>query len=400
MTARLGDCDMRKSFKFYSRGLPSGTARLIDAIAYLALRWGRRHLRACNDPRWRTDALGAARPFFLARECSFLGPPQNELTEINRRTIRDLLDARRQAWESGEISLPKEVNVYTRQRVAAQNGTLAVLMPKYINCTEAAFDHDIAHHVLNSALAAGLQAVQIPADEITYLGSRNLSAQLTALEGVLARLRPSVIAVDGNFLPNGRTIDTNILHSLKGKFGFKIVNVVGDCYDHGADTLGYWHQVADLSVIFHRYNRHFDKIQDKSTVLVAPTVPFHEPTFCPDETAERDFDLSYVGSRNSRNRSLFIEAAMSRGVEGFVCFHDRRRDTAPTLPEYASILKRSKMVFTNGWIDSGEDIITGRAGEAILAGACLIHEVGSPISEYLVPFVHYLPVANLAQFVA
>lgn len=374
--------------------------KMSERAAHEAMRWARKRITIDNDNRWRASVLSAARPFFLNRECSFLGPLRDQLCDTRRETIRDLLDGRRRRWEQGLAPLPEHKDVFVSDTSVLPR-PVAVVMPKYINCIPSSIEHDISYHVLGSALSAGLRAVRIPADRISYGGSEDLPDALAELEAALLQHRPSVVVIDGNFIPNGRTLDVQVLRQLKGKLDFKVVSVIGDCYDYQRhDFLGYWGQAADLSVIFHRYTRYYDRLADKDTVLVAPTVPFHEETFRPDQAAAREFDLSYVGSSKSRNRRDFLEAALSRGVHGLVRFHDRQGDHATTLSEYASVLKRSKMVFTNGWIDNGEDIITARAGEAILAGACLIHEVGSPINDYLVPFVHYVPVANLAQFVS
>lgn len=371
--------------------------QIIERAAHEAMIWARKRISFERDAKWRVTVLSTARPFFLNRECSILGPLEDKLSDTRRETIRDLLDGRRRGWEQGRAQMPERRDVFVRA-APVPSRSLAVVMPKYVNYV---LDNDISYNVLNSSLSAGFRSVHIPADHITYAGSNDLPGDLAKLEAELGEHRPSIVVIDGNYIPNGKSLDAAILRRLKSKFGFKIVCIIGDCYNHQPkDFLGYWTQVADLSVIFHRYNRHYSSLANKEAVLVAPTLPFHEPTLRAEQNSGREFDLSYVGSRKSRNRRDFIEAALSRGVHGLVRFHDRRGDAPPTMGEYASILKQSKMVFTNGWIDSGEDIITGRAGEAILAGACLIHEVGSPINEYLVPFVHYVPVANLAQFVS
>lgn len=371
-----------------------------EYISRKVMRWASRHLDFENDSRWRSQVLKTARPFFLQRECSIFGPIEPTLTATNRHTIRALLTARRQSWEESRTPPPRCVDVYTR-RPLVERVAVAVLMPQYINCSPTALDHDITYHVLQSALSASHKAVHVPADEFTYGGTSDLPAALARLEAVLGDLRPQLVVIDGNFIPNGRTIDAATLQACKQKLGFKVLSIVGDCYDHQkSDFLGYWHRVADLSVIFHSRTRYYELIDDKTKVLVAPALPFHEQTFAPEGAIERDLDLSYVGSRNSRNRIAFIDAAAAGGIKVFARYHNRMRHDAPSIEQYAVIMKRSKMVFTNGWIDSGDDIITGRVGETVLAGACLLHEVGTPINDYLVPFVHYIPVANISQFVA
>jgi hypothetical protein len=185
---------------------------------------------------------------------------------------------------------------------------------------------------------------------------------------------------------------------LRQSLGFKLVVMVPDCWDACPfDFLGYWHRVADLSIIFHRNTRYLRALPDQSKVLVCPALPFHEPTFVPGEI--RDIDLSYSGS-DTRQRRMFVDAAARTGLRIKCIIHDRTRENAPTIEGFAAILGRSKLVFNNGWLNFNDSIITGRVAETILSGAVLIQEIGAPLDDYLVPFVHYIPVANLAQFVA
>jgi hypothetical protein len=333
----------------------------------------------------------------LNAPCPKLGIAHETLSSQQRKKIRSLLDEKTRLWKSGETPAPSQAAVYTTEsEVGTRARSVAVVMPRYVNCDPACLDNDIAYHVSRSAQDCGLLVRRFDADAITYQGSEYFATELQRLESFVSAFRPDIVATDANYLPTPRSLDAKILLEMKKRHGFSILSIVPDCYDAVPNWLGYWGDVADASVIFHRYTRHYREFAKKDAVLVCPTLPFHEATF--HAHAKKDIDLSYIGSDN-RNRRDFIEAAMRHGINCTSFFHNRRRDQAPSLEEFTNVLGRSKMTFNNGWIPYGINIITGRVGESILSSATLLQEVGSPIDDYLVPFVHYVPVAGLHQFV-
>jgi len=332
----------------------------------------------------------------LDQECSILGRASSPPTVVQREIVRSIIDTCGRLWRSGETPIPRETAVYASN--AAPPASVAVVMPRYINCDPAYIDHEIGFHVARSAEAAGAKVSQLFVDDITYKGTGDRALGLERLAQCLAQTRPQVVVFDGNYIPNSRTIDAEALERLRRSLGFKLVIMIPDCYDPCPfDFLGYWHRVADLSIIFHRSTRYLRALPDQSKVLLCPALPFHEPTFVPGEI--RDIDLSYSGS-DTRQRRMFVDTAAGAGLRTECIIHDRTREKAPTIEGFARLLGRSKLVFNNGWLNCNDSIITGRVAETVLAGAVLIQEIGAPLDDYLVPFVHYIPVANLAQFVA
>jgi len=333
----------------------------------------------------------------LDQECSLLGRASSALTGARREIVRSILDACGRLWRAGETPIPPGTDVYASSS-RMPPASVAVVMPRYINCDPAYIDHDISYHVARSAEAAGARVSQFFVDDITYRGTGDRALGLERLAQFLSQTRPQVVAFDANFIPNSRTIDAETILALRKSLDFKFVALVPDCYDACPfDFLGYWHRVADLSIIFHRNTKYLRALPDQSKVLVCPALPFHEPTFVPGDV--RDIDLSYSGS-DTRQRRMFVDAAAQAGLRTECIIHDRTREKAPTIEGFARLLGRSKLVFNNGWLNHQDSIITGRVAETILSGAVLIQEIGAPLDDYLVPFVHYIPVANLAQFVA
>jgi hypothetical protein len=333
----------------------------------------------------------------ISRPCSILGRSSPRLTASQRAIIRTIIDTQRHLWMTGEIPPPPEMNVYATSAAAVPK-SVAVVMPRYINCTPTNMDHDIAYHVAHSAESAGMHVSRYDADDITYQGKGKLRTEIGRLQEFLWENRPEIVAFDGNYMPNGRTIDADVILELKRAIGFKLLVIIPDCYDGcPVDYLGYWHRIADASVIFHRDSRYLRNLTDRTNVMVCPTLPIDAATFA--VRRDRDIDIGYSGG-NTRERGMFLDAAADAGLRTKCWFHNRTRRQCPSIQEFADLLGRSKMAFNNGWVSNGESIITARVGEVIVAGAVLLQEVGSPIDDYLVPFVHYVPVANITQFVA
>jgi len=293
--------------------------------------------------------------------------------------------------------MPAEAGIYACEEGPLSPRSVAVVMPEFINNNPAWIDHDFRIHVSRSAAEAGHRVSEHYADAITYEGCDNPADELARFEGFLDTTRPELVVIEANYLPSGRTIRPKLLERLKRKFGFKVMAMFSDCYDLHRDYLGVWAETADLSIVFNQYTRHYRNFADKRKILVCPSLPHHAPTLAP--MANRDIDLSFVGS-DTRHRRLFLEAAAAAGVKTLCRFHNRLRSNTPTLEEFARILGSSKLSFNNGWVTNGEMIITARVSEIILAGGVLLEEAGAPIDDYLVPFVHYVPVDNIHQFVA
>ncbi len=348
------------------------------------------------------DADDRARTAFT--ECPMLGRFRPSITPMQRATVRSLLDLHWQRWKSGETPAPRRASRYSAARPLPGLG-VGVVTTQYINANPEYIDNDFSYHLPRSAAAAGLRARLVPADDISYdipqkkWSECDLARGLERLETFLRDERLAAVVFDGNFVPTQRTIRPEHWRRLKQQYGFKLVTILPDCYDGVPDFARHWHAVSDLICVFHRLSTALESMPDAhKVVLLAPTLPYHEPTFTP-AAAKRDIGFSYVGS-GTRGRHYFALAASLSGLPSHLNLHERRRDAAPNMEEYSAIFRRSKTTFNNGWVNERTHIVTGRLGEAVLAGTLVFQEVGAPVEDFLVPFVHYVPVANAHQMVA
>ena len=319
---------MRISRTLFTNLLPPGSAkRLLRRLFYRQMkRLGR------LSPHRISEAAGLRLVQFLQpppdhkqlilRPCSILNRAGPKLTESQRAIIMAIIDRQRNFWATGRIPPPPEMNVYATATKSVPK-SVAVVMPRFINCDLVNIDHDIAYHVAHSAKAAGVDVSRYDADAITYKGTGRLRAEINRLKEFLSANRPEIVAFDGNFVSNGRTIDTDLIFEMKRQFGFKLLVIIGDCYDTTYyDCLGYWHRVADVSVIFHRNTRYFRALKDKAGVMICPTIPTYAAGVSAKQ--DRDIDIGYCGS-DRRQRRTFMTAAADAGLRTECRFINRLR---------------------------------------------------------------------------
>lgn len=341
------------------------------------------------------------RPFYLLQECALLGRFHPALTPTQRKTIHGLLDIHEEKWRSRELPADSRVYETAAALPTMPAATVALLAPKYLHCRPTytdMIDNDVTYHFGKSASEAGLRVEHFPADELVSHGCDNLPEVLARLDSFLGAVRPAIVVMFCDFMPNGRTIDPEVLASLRKKHGFQILFVI-PAYDYNpANWLAYWGPMADLCLIYHRYSMQYDNFVDKHKIMICPGVPYSEATFGGCHGGERDLNLTYVGN-DSRFRGLFVNVARLCGLPIYSRIHNRERSVAPDLDEYVSILGRSKVIFNNGWRPRGDSVLTARFFESILSGALVLQETGTCVDDLFVPFIHYVPVANLHQFV-
>jgi hypothetical protein len=121
--------------------------------------------------------------------------------------------------------------------------------------------------------------------------------------------------------------------------------------------------------------------------------------FQPLAPADRSIDLCVIGSLN-RGREFYAKIMEGSGFPGLYLVHDRSSAKALSVSDYRAHLCRSRMVFNNGTITANQRILTGRAFETIYSGALLLEESGNDLDQLYLPWVHYLPFANVHQLTA
>ena len=345
------------------------------------------------------------------RHSSLLGPASTVSNPLDENIFGVILLANLQGWRSGAIPTPSRVSTYESDRSSlsaiSEQKTLklSICYPRYRpnNGTES----ELLVHLSGSATRAGHIVSQFDIGDISYdeIIKRRMNygkivkSGVVALKEFLLFERPDIVVFDGNFMPNGKSITREMIREIKRDFGFKLCTIVGDLHDlQPQSRLDYWGEVSDLVVVFNSQTQHYANFIDKKKVLVAPFIPFDEHRF--NRGAERDIGLGFCGGKG-RRRDAFLSFADQCGIPTTTHFVDDKNYL--TDGEFRDFLTRSQITFSNGYMGTIDGMphsaMTQRIAESILSRSLLVYESGSQIDDYLVPFVHYIPVDNVHDLV-
>lgn len=348
----------------------------------------------------------------IYRPCPLLGATGEKLDAKTSKIILSILGAHWDAWGRSAQQPPRS-NVFTASagflEKNAQRFKVAIVFSKHINCNPQFIESDYFLHLKNSAPAAGLKTVSYDSGEIQYECAdlpdkppltRPYSDALADFSKFLDREKPDFVITDGNYIPRGSSIDADFWNEQKQKLGFKLGIIIPDCYDSGSGSAPPsryalpWRSCADLLMTFHGTSIQLIGFDQWS---MFPIFPIHEQFFEP--ACEKDYGISCVGS-NTRNRMDWMAPVLASNVPVSFYLHDRLKKNAPSSDEYFDILKRSRLVFNNGYISELLNITTGRFFEGVISRALVLQERGSPIDEFFVPFIHYVPVTCVDQVIS
>jgi hypothetical protein len=378
-----------------SKSLYSVTDKIrIPVIRFLIKILGR--LSVANEYYTNGRILNICRRYHLKQECSIFGKYRNSLTDQQYRLV-DVIYQANITFLSGSCAKKQDIFTTNYDMKNSSIGKISVVMPKYIDCNVGNIQSDITSHIIRSAKETLLDVDIFFSDDISY--SNHSSKGMKIFKEYLLKESLDCIVIDGNYIPkHKKSINSEFLNQIRIEHKVKVVTVIADCYDVSLNTLGYWVESSDLVVVFSNCKKHMDKLNDyeKSKVFFAPFLPFCENSFVGN--LEKDIDMGYIGSR-TRNRELFMDFALSNGMDVYLRFHDRSTKLGLSIDEYIQLIKRTKITFNNGWVGAGEDIMTGRTAESILANTLLMYEHNNSLMyDYFIPFIHFIPVSNVHQF--
>ena len=354
-------------------------------------------------PPWLCPSLGHL------RYSSLLGPASPICIARDESIISAILSAHIQSWRNGET--PKPSRTLTFESDHSSHSTiseprslrLSIVMSRY--WPHNGMESDFWVNFSGSATHAGHIVSQFDIGDISYDDhvkhpmnyGKNLKSG--SLKDFLLLEKPDIVVFDGNFIPSGRLINREMIREIKSDLGFKLCTIIGDLHDlQPQNRLDYWAEVSDLVVIFNSKTRHYANFVNNEKVLVSPLIPFDERCF--NASVERDIGLGFCGGKG-RRRDAFLSFAEQCGLPTTAHFVDDKKYL--TASEFKDFLSRSRITFSNGFVGTvagiAHSVMTGRIAESILSGSLLVYESGSQIDDYLVPYVHYIPVDNVHDLV-
>ena len=372
----------------------------------LLVRLVRRFIRKLEPlPPWLCPSLGHL------RHSSLLGPASPVSTARDESIISAILSAHLQSWKNGETPKPSRVLTYETDHSSQSTISepkslkLSIVMSRYWPHNDV--ETDVWVNLSGSAAHAGHSVSQFDLSDISYDEivkrpmnySKILKSGVVALKEFLLFEKPDIVIFDGNFIPHGKSIDREMIREIKRDLGFKLCTFVGDLHDlQPQSRLDYWGKVSDLVVVGNSQTRHYANFSNKGKVLVAPFFPFDEHRF--NRVDVRDIGLGFCGGKG-RRRDDFLSFAEQCGIPTTTHFVDDKKYLNEV--EFKDFLTRSKITFSNGYVGTvagiAHSVMTGRIAESILSRSLLVYESGSQIDDYLVPYVHYIPVDNVHDLV-
>lgn len=356
-------------------------------------------------PLWLCPSLEHLRHSSLLGSASLVSTPSDE------KIISAILSVHLQSWVDRETPKPSRISVFETSQLVMTKITdqkslqISIVMPRYWPHND--MESDLWVQFSSSATCAGHIVSQFDTGDISYDDhvkrpmnyGQNLNSGIVALKEFLLSEKPDVVVFDGNFIPHGRSISREVIRDMKSDLGFKLCTIIGDLHDlQPQSRLDYWGEVSDLVVVFNTKTRHYVNFDHKEKVLVSPVIPFDEHCF--HWGVEREIGLGFCGGKG-RRRDVFLSFAEQCGIPTTTHFVDDKNYL--TDGEFRDFLSRSRITFSNGFVGTlgglPYSVMTGRIAESILSGSLLIYESGSQIDDYLVPYVHYIPVDNIHELV-
>ncbi len=399
--------------KFSIEGILSASQSLNSRYAT----WGMRALRQIPNfvelfknhpnPNVRLDYLRSSpencRDMLIWRSCPIIGAVGPTLSTAQKSMIESIFSVHHSMWQAGQLPEPRCQKIYAEMRglsiADCKNVRILIVLAKHINCDPDYIVSEIYLNMFRSARNLGLEVDYYPGDDFLYdfpskPRSIEKSLALSGLSEYIARTKPDIVLTDGNFVPTEATIDDTYWVEAKSKHNFKLVFFIGDFYD-GSTSVANWLKCADVVLV---PNDTSLQIVNTDVIVRVPCVPYCEDFFSGEH--QKEFGMSCIGSA-SRGRPKWISAFSTMGLPLNVQLGDRRLGTSLPYEDYCVALMKSRLVFNTGYVaDNVNNVITGRLFEGILSSAVVIDEHGSGADDFFIPFVHYVPIANIDQAIA
>jgi hypothetical protein len=340
----------------------------------------------------------------ILKPCPIFGRMQKHLDPVVASTIDQLIQGHVARFESGHFNKPRLI---PGKLDAEFDRPLKILMlhTEFVNLggvLNGNLRNDIADVLEYSAQAQGFDVYRSQATDLLICSpsvtETEVNNALALLEQEIERFRPDILLVDANFIGQANSLQPVHLAAYRAR-GLRIAAVMGDLYDTRPNLLDHWGLGCDVMIYFNSCTSHAGATMYRDKAMYWPGLPFEDSMFKPLAAAERSIDLCVIGSLN-RGREYYAKIMEGSGFPGLYLVHDRTAEKALPVSDYRAHLCRSRMVFNNGTITANQRILTGRVFETIYAGALLLEESGNDIDQLYVPWVHYLPFANVHQLTA
>jgi len=349
--------------------------------------------------------------------CPLLGIKERKITSLQDAIVGTLFDRTLEAWERGELRPPPLAGRWKVRPRPNRPLRVMYVFSQHINCSETHAKNEMTFHLMNTSNTRGYENRLFRADKILYgldvvsqprlfdgefyiPSAPGTAAELQRLDQELQEFRPDWVFFEANFIPTETTISPAELLRLKQKHKFRLISVVPDMYDNAPDFTSRWIDTSDLVLSFHDRSERFDRFEKTGKMFYYPSLPFQGSG---EGRPVKTLDFAFVGSL-TRDRAAFLSALPGHISNYRVLGSGRALQNPNTPPDwnlYHRLLSQARATFNSGFIGhlTHPYIQTGRSVESILAHTALFEEGRRALEGGYVPYVHYVPVLNVNQFV-
>ena len=207
-----------------------------------------------------------------------------------------------------------------------------------------------------------------------------------------------IIIQDGNcyYSPNLHVL-TNYMQIQRDR-GTKIIIDLPDCNitQDGLAQIEFWNKYADL-IVYH--NPYIPIPKKNSNFLIWPGFPIPLASYEYPWALKKN-KLLMQGSTH-RQRNSYLQGVRKAKLPVVSQQHNSKTNDqiASHYVQYLENIKSNKFVFTNGYLNSRESIIVGRAFETLASGSVLFYENGSKLSFFYGEYSDFIPIHNLADLI-
>ncbi|RAU20994.1 hypothetical protein CU669_15525 [Paramagnetospirillum kuznetsovii] len=267
------------------------------------------------------------------------------------------------------------------------------------------FPNDMAHHLVGSGRAAGLDISAYLDNALTMAHEVRatdawVEARVEAFEAEMECRRPDVILVDWAAPLTARGLSPERLAELKHRLGFRLIVGMRDAHAAALDCMTRWLAAVDTLLLYHPLSPIIAVGGD--TVFVG-WLPVHLPALA--RTEGRDLNLSFVGSVAFTLRNALLSVLLTEDLPFTAIIGERRKTELPDMAAYLSLLGRSRATLNISAHTHDEHLVTGRVWESIAMETLLVEQDNPATASYFTPWRHYLPwrsvddIAHICRFV-
>lgn len=273
--------------------------------------------------------------------------------------------------------------------------------------------HELGVFIQTSAESVGLETIFFPADPFlnpSAIQPEQQYSELDRLGRTILSEKPDLVIFDdlcnqeatGEYLTP--EVYQNVFRALKAQHPFKLVSLYPDSWM----TKSWFTMEFASSFLDVAWPLNFCPPAAGAEIPGVKTfwapIPYPEALFQEGPTG-KDISAAFVGSLFDYNspRGIWLTLIKSRGIpcQLLLSTHTTGGSRAGATPEeYAAFMSRLRVSVNFSARSTGRKIMTGRAWESIIARSLLLEEDNEEIKRFFVPFVHYVPFANIDELQA